>query len=168
MQVRPYTAEDHADLARLCWAYRALLQDRSTGIDDLVETYYAEDDYRRLIEDLPRIHARPKGEILMAEHDGQVIGCGMYYPLDLPATCEIKRVFVAPEGRGLGAGRALMMAGIKGARADGYRRMLLDTMVHLTEAIGLYESLGFAPGSPFYDLDPRFAHVIRFFELDLT
>lgn len=167
MHVRAYIPDDHAALARLCWAYRDLLKERTAGFPGIVETYYAKDDYARLIDDLPRIHARPKGEILIAEHEGAIIGCGMYYPLEEPGTCEIKRVFVDPAGRGLGAGRAIMQAGIDGARADGYGRMVLDTMIALTEAITLYERLGFRPGPPFYELDPRFKDAIRFFELEL-
>ncbi len=168
MRIRPYTPDDQAELARLCWAYRDLLVERTAGVPGIVETYYAKDAYTRLIDDLPRIHARPKGEILIAEHEGAAIGCGMYYPLEEPGVCEIKRVFVDPAGRGLGAGRALMQAGIDGARADGYRRMVLDTMIALTEAITLYKALGFGPGTPFYDVDPRFADVICFFEMDLS
>lgn len=167
MQIRPYTPSDHADLTRLIWAYRDLLVHRTAAVPGIVDTYYAKPDYARLIEDLPRIHARPKGEILVAEHAGRVIGCGMYYPLAEPGLCEIKRVYVDPVARGLGAGRAIMSAGIVGARQDGYQRMVLDTMIDLTEAIALYKSLGFQPAPPFYDLDPRFKDAILFFGIDL-
>ena len=167
MHVRRSTPEDAPELARLCWAYRDLLQQRTAAFPDILETYYAKTDYAKLIDDLPRIHARPGGAILLAEHEGKVIGCGMYYGLSQSGTCEIKRVYVDPDARGLGAGRALMQAGIEGARADGYRRMVLDTMVDLTEAISLYEQIGFTPGPAFYELDPRFVDAIRFFERDL-
>jgi len=167
MHIRPYTPEDQTELARLCWAYRDLLAERTQSVPDILDTYYAKDDYTRLIADLPRIHARPKGNILLAEQNGAIVGCGMYYPLETPGICEIKRVFVDGNARGLGAARALMAQAMAEARADGYSRMVLDTMINLTEAIALYEKLGFTPGAPFYDLDPRFAHVIRFFAKDL-
>lgn len=92
----------------------------------------------------------------------------MYYPLDTPGVTEIKRVFVDPIARGLGAGRALMREGMERARADGYTRMVLDTIVPLTEAIALYEALGFKPCTPFYEPDPAFAPHLRFFDFDLT
>lgn len=167
MHIRAYQPEDQAVLAQLCWAYRELLAARSRHVPGLVETYYAEPDYARLIEDLPRIHARPRGKILLAEQDSAVIGCAMYYPLEDVGVCEIKRIFVAPEGRGLGAAKALVRTAMIGAAQDGYARMVLDTMTELHEAIALYKRLGFAPGTPFYELDPRFAHVIRFFQIDL-
>ena len=164
MQVRPFTPDDQPELARLCWAYRDLLVERTKAVPGLIDTYYSQDDYTHLIAELPRIHARPRGDILLAEHAGAVVGCGMYYPLEQPGLCEIKRVFVDPSARGLGAASAIFDAAMAGAKADGYERMILDTMIELTEAIALYEKLGFAPCDAFYDLDPRFKDVIRFFD----
>ncbi len=159
---------DGKDLARLCWAYRDLLIARMPERPEIVEAYYAAEDYGRLIADLPRIHARPRGDILLAEAGGAVLGCAMYYPLGSPGLCEIKRVYVDDAARGLGAGRALMTGAMARAAADGHRRMVLDTMVNLTEAIALYHRLGFAGTDPFYDLDPRFRDDIRFFGRDLV
>ncbi|MEO0746666.1 MAG: hypothetical protein AAFY49_15075 [Pseudomonadota bacterium] len=53
------------------------------------------------------------------------------------------------------------------AAADGYGRMVLDTIAPLTEAIALYERLGFAPCAPFYNPDPAFAPHLRFFDITL-
>ena len=160
-------SRDGAAIARLCWAYRALLVARTARFPTIVEDYYAEADYARLIEALPRIHARPSGDILVAEAGGAVVGCGMYYGLDLPGICEIKRVYVDDAARGVGAGRALMAEAMARAAADGYRRMVLDTMVDLTEAIALYGRLGFSPADPFYNLDPKYRDAIRFFGRNL-
>ena len=156
--------EDAQALARLCWGYRDLLAARYAATPTIVDTYYDNDSYGALIDDLPRIHDRPAGDILLADLDGAVVGCAMYYPLSLPATCEIKRVFVSDSARGHGAGKALMRAAMSRARADGYDRMVLDTMYMLTEAIALYEALGFAPCAPFYDPDPEFAPILRFYD----
>ena len=165
--LRSATPADMDDVARLCWAYRALLAERAQEIPGIVERYYAEESYAAMIADLPRIHARPTGDILLAEHDGTVVGCAMYYPLEMAGVTEIKRVFVDPDARGLGAGRALMRAAMTQARSAGYTRMVLDTMAPLTEAIVLYRAIGFAPCAPFYEPDPAFAPVLRFFDIDL-
>lgn len=162
--VRPATLSDMGDIARLCWAYRDLLIDRSKGLPPVVDTYYAKDSYADLIADLPRIHARPNGDILIAVNAGSVIGCAMYYPLAEAGTTEIKRVFVNPAGRGAGAGRALMQNAIQHARVDGYKRMVLDTIIRLPEAIALYEKLGFQPCAPYYEPDPEFLPYLRFFD----
>mmetsp|Transcript_553 Transcript_553/g.1580 ORF Transcript_553/g.1580 Transcript_553/m.1580 type:complete len:177 (+) Transcript_553:1302-1832(+) len=166
LTVRPYTTADLPAISTLCWAYRDLLTVRNAEFSELVDLYYAKPDYSALIADLPRIHARPKGEIFVADQASAVVGCAMYYEI-APGTCEIKRVFVDEAARGSGAGRALMQAGIDGATRDGYRRMVLDTVHTLPEAIALYEAMGFAPCAPFYEPDPRFITRLRFFDIAL-
>ncbi len=158
--------KDLPAVSDLCWAYRDVLVDRMPNRPDIVEAYYAQDDYTALINNLPRIHARPQGDIRVAEVNNKIMGCAMYYPL-APKICEIKRVFVSAEARGIGLGKDLMIDGMQAARRDGYAVMKLDTMVNLSEAIALYEQLGFRAGKPYYDLDPKFASAIRFFEIDL-
>jgi len=167
LTIRAATPDDAPDIARLCRAYRDLLKVRSRGLPPLVDTYYSADTYGALIDDLPRIHARPGGDILLAVLDGAVVGCAMYYPLDTPGLTEIKRVYVDPVARRTGAGRALMRAAMDGARDDGYRRAVLDTIAPLTEAIALYGRLGFVPCAPFYEPDPEFMPHLRFFEYHL-
>ncbi|MEM6309441.1 MAG: GNAT family N-acetyltransferase [Pseudomonadota bacterium] len=168
LSVRPARyPEEASDIARLCWAYRDLLIERTTMVPEIVDAYYAKDSYAALIDDLPRIHARPVGEIFIATLDGEAVGCAMHYPLNSEGLCEIKRVFVDPKGRGHGVGRALMHTCMTAAKADGHNRMVLDTMINLKEAIALYQDLGFTPADPFYELDPQFADYIRFFGIDL-
>ncbi len=161
-------ARDGAAVKALCWAYRDLLESRMTGFPGLLDRYYAPPDYTALMEDLPRIHARPQGDILIAERGGTILGCAMYYPLATPGLCEIKRIFVTPEARGAGIATGLVTEAETRAAADGYTRMVLDTMIDLTEAIALYRKLGFTPAEPFYDLAPEAAPAIRFFGKDLA
>ena len=167
MQVRAATQADMPDVERLCWDYRALLMTRTAHVPEIVETYYAQASYAALLADLPRIHARPTGDILVVDQSGTITGCAMYYPV-APATCEIKRVFLAPEARGTGAAALIVQDAMHRAKADGYARMVLDTIHTLTEAIALYKRLGFAPCAPFYDPDPRFAETLCFFDISLT
>jgi ribosomal protein S18 acetylase RimI-like enzyme len=57
--------------------------------------------------------------------------------------CEMKRMFVDPQFRGKGIGRALATRLIEVAREAGYTRMRLETSRMQIAAQGLYRSLGF-------------------------
>ena len=59
--------------------------------------------------------------------------------------CELKKMYVLREARGRGLGRQLMERSLEAARRAGYRRCYLETLEHMTEARGLYESRGFRP-----------------------
>lgn len=100
------------------------------------------------ISGLPGAYAPPKGALLLAFRDDAPIGCIALKPL-APEIGEIKRLFVAEQGRGLGIGRALVKAVLAEAGAIGYRRIKLDTLPHMAPAIALYGSFGFRPIAPY-------------------
>ncbi len=65
--------------------------------------------------------------------------------------CEMKRLYVKPEARGTHLGDALVNEIINRARQSGYKEMVLDTIMPLKTAIGLYKKHGFAECEPYYD-----------------
>lgn len=111
---------------------------------------------------LPGKYASPAGEILIARDHTGPLGCVAVRPIDpLPGdpadarpVCEMKRLYVRPAARGIGAGRALCERLIADARAMGYRTMKLDSEPDFDAAVGLYRSLGFAPIGRYND-DPH-------------
>jgi len=92
----------------------------------------------------------PHGVFLVARLDGQAIGCGGLKSLDV-TTGEIKRLWIAPEARGLGLGRRLVRLLEDHARGMGLNRVLLDTNRALTAARALYLGEGYAEVPPYND-----------------
>jgi ribosomal protein S18 acetylase RimI-like enzyme len=100
---------------------------------------------------MPCKYAPPRGEIFLARRTaGPGLGCVALRPLDEPGVCEMKRLYVAPAGRGLGLGAALVDAVVAHARAVGYRDMRLDSLPSMSDAIALYRRRGFTDMAPYY------------------
>jgi putative acetyltransferase len=62
-----------------------------------------------------------------------------------PRSGEVRKMFLLPEARGQGAGRALLDAVLQAARARGLERLTLTTRRRYDRAIRLYERAGFRP-----------------------
>ena len=95
----------------------------------------------------------PDGIFLVLRDDaGRAIGCGGIARFD-DRRGEVKRMYVVPEARGRGLGRRLLEELEAQARALGYTGVVLETGDRQPEALGLYESAGFAriPCYPPYD-----------------
>lgn len=73
---------------------------------------------------------------------------------------EVKRLFVRPEARGRGLGRALMENLIDAARDDGCTRLVLQSGPHSEIAHTLYADLGFDHTSPYECEVPEDAHDV--------
>ncbi len=148
----------HPD-ARFCLrAYFAELADRFESGFDPARSIPAEDD-----ELTP-----PAGLLLVARLHGQPAGCAaLKFHQDQfhdgqPA--EIKRMWVAPEARGLGLGRRLLKEVEARAADRGVTVLRLETNRALTEAIGLYRGAGYREVPAFSP--ERYAH--HWFEKVLT
>jgi GNAT superfamily N-acetyltransferase len=126
------------------------------------------EDFEKEIAALPGSYTPPSGRLLLAvqEISGnpcEPAGCGALRKFDQD-TCEMKRLFVRPVFRGLGAGRELVKELISEARSIGYRRMLLDTLPTMKEAHKLYRTLGFREIPAYHK---AFLRGALFFELEL-
>ncbi len=109
-------------------------------------------DFEGEMAAMPGKYSPPKGELLLARgRDGTAIGCIGLRPIEPAGCCEMKRLYVAPEGRGIGLGEKLVTQIVGAAEQIGHREMRLDTLPSMTAAIALYRKLGFEPMAPYYD-----------------
>ena len=138
-----FTAADPtSDEARTCLArYYAELDERFAGGFDvgLAQPTDAED----LVP--------PRGQMVLARRDGEVIGCGVL-KVTGDGVADIKRMWLAPEGRGSGLGGRLLAELERRARDDfGLRTVRLETNRALVEAIALYRRAGYSEVAAFND-----------------
>ncbi|RYY11619.1 MAG: GNAT family N-acetyltransferase [Cytophagaceae bacterium] len=134
--IRPIAPGDAATLARVI---RDTL--REFGAAKPGTAYYdASTDH------LPDLFAAtPRSAYFVAERGGEVLGGGGIFPTAglPPDTAELVKLYLLPAARGLGVGKALIQQCLTAARTAGYARVYLETTEELTQAIPLYEKLGF-------------------------
>jgi GNAT superfamily N-acetyltransferase len=103
-------------------------------------------DFERELAELPGFYAPPAGRLWLARVIGNegraVVGCVGLRPYG-EGKCEMKRLYLRQEARGLGLGRRLAELTVTAADDIGYRIMRLDTVPKLTTAIALYRDMGF-------------------------
>lgn len=98
--------------------------------------------------DLRRQYAPPTGCMLLAQDGVRTVGCVALRSLGA-GVCEMKRLYVMPEARGMGYGKRLALGIIEEARERNFDRMRLDTVPAMTTARSLYAELGFRPIRPY-------------------
>ena len=93
------------------------------------------------LADIAEKYTAPNGELLVAINDNDVV-------LGSDTRCEMKRLYVRPEGRGNALGNCLIESIMEHAKASGYKEMVLDTIEPLQAAIHLYKKHGFVECEP--------------------
>jgi len=130
-RVRLATSDDAAEIARLMHRFD------TEYYSDIDEPEKLERRYREQLEagDVTVILADEQLGFAQLRFRKQVYS-------DAPAAY-VEELYVVPDRRGEGLGRALMEAAVETARADGADVIDLGTATDDTAARGLYESLGF-------------------------
>jgi len=106
-------------------------------------------NFDKELAELPGDYAPPEGRLLLAECEGQLAACVALHKLE-PSICEMKRLYLRPQFRGQGLGRALAERIMAEARQIGYQRMRLDTVAPvMKDAVAMYRKLGFKEIAPY-------------------
>ena len=105
-------------------------------------TVYFDDTTDHLYE---LFHSNPKSHYFIAELNGEIVGGGGIFPtLNLPEdTCELVKMYLTKATRGMGLGKKLIEKCLFKAKENGYRKVYLETMPELKQAVTVYEKLGF-------------------------
>jgi len=86
-----------------------------------------------------------KSAYFVAEADGRILGGGGIFPTEgLPeGTCELVKMYLLPEARGIGLGRTLIEKCLEIARKKGFQQIYLETLDELHLALKIYAKFGF-------------------------
>lgn len=99
------------------------------------------------ISDIPRFYIIRGGTFRVLTAGHKVVGCyGLYRINDF--CCELRKMYLLRQYRGIGMGRKLMDNALDTARELGFREMVLETSTRLKEARVLYDRYGFVPYDP--------------------
>lgn len=90
---------------------------------------------------------QPRSVYFVVENpEGKIVGGGGIFPTNgLPDdTCELVKMYLLPEARGTGLGRTIIELCLQTARKSGFKKIYLESMPELKQALHVYEKFGFA------------------------
>lgn len=94
---------------------------------------------------LYELFQEPKSAYFVAEAGGKILGgSGVFPTVGLSGdTCELVKMYLLPEARGIGLGRTLIDRCLATARENGFKQVYLETLPELNLAVKVYEKFGF-------------------------
>lgn len=107
-----------------------------------------------------------KSQMLFACKGSQVCGIGILEGIE-KETGEVKRMYVNPNFRNLGMGKAILNALLDFAKNTGYKKVRLNSPKFMKEAHSLYRSVGFIDIEVYQEVEipEAFRQYLLFMEL---
>ena len=97
------------------------------------------------LDDMFHTYEQPQAQYFVGVKDDRVIGGGGFAPLKGgdSDTCELQKMYLLPEARGLGLGKKLLTLCLEKAKEAGFKKCYLETAFSMDKARSLYNKLGF-------------------------
>lgn len=165
--IRDAEPRDYPAVAGLMRAFVDWQHTRHASDRAMIDGYFDEAAFENELSALPGAYSPPSGALIVAEHDGQIVGCVAVKRVD-GTRCEMKRLFVDLSVHGRGVGERLAQAAVERGNELGYETMMLDTGPKQIEAQTLYRKLGFRPAEPYYEMPSELRSWLIFMEKDLV
>jgi putative acetyltransferase len=91
-------------------------------------------------------YQQDKGKYYVAEFNGEILAGGGFgsLPGAPEDVCELQKMYLLPQTRGLGLGQKLIERCIADAKSMGYAQCYLETLPNMLAAQSLYKKMGFA------------------------
>jgi putative acetyltransferase len=101
--------------------------------------------YDESTDHLFELFQTPGSCYFIAEEGHRLLGgAGLFPTPGLPeGWCELVKMYLRKEARGLGLGRKLIAHCLEEAKRSGYHTVYLETMPELRKAVAVYEQFGF-------------------------
>lgn len=98
------------------------------------------------LQNMHEAYSKPGQVYLVAESNGKLLGGVGIGPLQGgdKGICELKKMYLSPESRGLGLGKKLLKQALYQAENMGYGSCYIETLSSMKQAIELYLSQGFS------------------------
>ncbi|QOI96671.1 MAG: GNAT family N-acetyltransferase [Flammeovirgaceae bacterium] len=135
MTIRPIRKEDNAQVAAIIRTVMPEFGASGKG--------FAIHD--KEVDDMYGAYNRPRCAYFVCEENGKILGGGGVAPLEQgdEDTCELKKMYFLPEGRGKGLGQRVLDKCLEAATAIGFKYCYLETFNTMKQAMKLYERNGF-------------------------
>jgi len=161
------TTDEFRVVGELIAEYVGWCRRRYQAQPQLVDRYFGTVDLAQEVAETGKTYAAPAGAALIATAHDQPVGCVALRSL-ANGVGEVKRLYVRPEFQGFGIGRSLVVNLVALARRNRFRTLRLETGDRLTEAQGLYRTLGFQPIDNYSEAPPDAQDFLLAMETDIA
>ncbi len=128
-----------------------------------VRAVLASQNFDKEMETLQVTYGHPEGGLFLAMVNDKAVAVAGIKRFN-ERECEVKRMYVQPESRGLGIGKLLLAKCIEVAERLNYEMIKLDSADFMQSAIKIYTDAGFIEIAAYRE---NKHHGAKFFELDL-